>query len=147
VRPDQPGPTSWDDAVNLLEAIQSGFRNYARFSGRARRSEFWFWVLFGFLASLVASVLDSVLGTAYETDFGNAGGLVQTIVGLGLFIPNLAVFWRRMHDIGKSGAWWFCLLIPLANIVFGILFIVWAAKDSLPGQNQYGPSPKAQLTH
>jgi uncharacterized membrane protein YhaH (DUF805 family) len=132
--------------VNLLQAIQSGFRNYGNFSGRARRSEFWFWTLFAFLASLVASVLDGALGTSWETDYGNSGGLVQLVVALGLLVPNLAIFWRRMHDIGKSGAWWFCLLIPLANIVFGIIFIVWAAKDSLPGSNQYGPSPKGQIS-
>jgi uncharacterized membrane protein YhaH (DUF805 family) len=130
------------DVVNLPEAIKSCFRQYARFSGRARRSEYWFWVLFTFLASLVASLLDNVLGTAYQTQYGSSGGLVQGLVGLVTLVPSLAVFWRRMHDTGRSGAWAFCLLIPLANIVFGIVFIVWAAKDSQPVENKYGPNPK-----
>jgi uncharacterized membrane protein YhaH (DUF805 family) len=128
--------------VNMVDAVKHGFSNYARFSGRARRSEFWFWTLFTFLVSIVASVLDRVLGTGFATQYGESGGVVQTITSLALLVPGLAVSWRRLHDIGRSGAWYLTLLIPLANIVFFVILIVWACKDSQPGQNQHGPNPK-----
>lgn len=124
--------------MNLLDAIKSGFRNYARFSGRARRSEFWFWVLFNVLVSLVGSGFDNALGLANST--GN--GPFQGLFALALIVPNLAMGWRRMHDTGKNGAMYLIGIIP---VIGWILVIVWACQDSQPGQNQYGPSPKPAL--
>jgi uncharacterized membrane protein YhaH (DUF805 family) len=124
--------------MSLQGAIRNGFANYVRFSGRARRSEYWFWVLFTIIVSAITSVLDSLAGTSTSSGVG----LFSTIAGLALLLPGLAVFWRRMHDIGKSGLWYLTLLIPVANIVFFVILIVWACKDSQPGSNQYGPNPK-----
>lgn len=128
--------------MSFGQAIRSGFSNYVRFSGRARRSEFWFWVLFNVIVSAVAGLLDTALGTSYTTEYGRSGGLVQSLAGLALLLPNLAIGWRRFHDIGKSGLWWLLVLIPIAQIVFVIIFIVWACKDSEPGANRFGPNPK-----
>jgi uncharacterized membrane protein YhaH (DUF805 family) len=124
--------------VNLIDAVKSGFRNYARFSGRARRSEFWFWTLFNVIVGIVASVLDNAAGLT--NDLGN--GPFQGIVGLALLVPSLAVGWRRLHDTGKSGALYLIGIIP---VVGTILVIVWACQDSQAGQNRYGPSPKHAL--
>jgi uncharacterized membrane protein YhaH (DUF805 family) len=124
--------------VNLIDAVKSGFRNYARFSGRARRSEFWFWALFNVIVAAIASGLDNALDLTNST--GN--GPFQGLVTLALLVPNLAVGWRRMHDTGKSGAMYLIGLIP---VIGWILVIVWACQDSQPGQNQYGPSPKPAL--
>jgi uncharacterized membrane protein YhaH (DUF805 family) len=114
------------------EAIKSYFNNYANFKGRARRSEFWFAILFVFLVSLVAQLLDLIL-------FGTQTGLFYVVTLLGFFIPSLAIAWRRLHDIGKSGGFYFIGLIP---IVGSILLIVWLAKDSEPTENKYGPKVK-----
>jgi uncharacterized membrane protein YhaH (DUF805 family) len=114
------------------EAIKSYFNNYAKFSGRARRSEFWFAVLFVFLVGLAAQVLDIVL-------FGTQTGLFYVVTVLGFFIPSLALAWRRLHDIGKGGGYYFIGLIP---IVGWILLIVWLTTDSQPVKNQYGPTVK-----
>ena len=76
--------------MSFLDAIKSGFRNYARFRGRASRSEYWWFFLFTLLAQSVASSIDE--------DFGN-------LVGIAVFLPGLAVHVRRIHDTGRS-VWW-----------------------------------------
>lgn len=117
--------------MNFADAVKSGLSNYANFSGRSRRSEYWFFALFFFLVLVVAVIIDSVLGT-YP--------LVYAVAALALFLPNLGVAVRRLHDTGKSG--WFVLIgfIPLVGF---ILLIVWYCQDSAP-DNQYGPNPKGQ---
>jgi uncharacterized membrane protein YhaH (DUF805 family) len=96
-------------------------QNYANFSGRARRSEYWFFFLFNVIISIVLSVL-SVTGL----------GLLYLIYSLGVFIPGIAVSVRRMHDVGKSG--WY-ILIPIYNLV-----LVFTEGDR--GPNEYGEDPK-----
>ncbi|MGI4895156.1 MAG: DUF805 domain-containing protein [Janthinobacterium lividum] len=128
--------------MSFAEAIKSGFNHYATFSGRARRSEYWFWTLFTVLVAIVASVLDRTFGSTYAND---TTGVVGTVTSLALLVPGLAMFWRRMHDINRSGAWLFCLLIPVAQFVFAIIFIVWACKQSQPEANRFGAPPKAAL--
>jgi uncharacterized membrane protein YhaH (DUF805 family) len=95
-------------------------------------SEYWFAFLFVFLALLAAQIVDLIL-------FGTDIGLFYVVTLLGTFIPSLAVLWRRLHDIGKSGGFFFIALIP---IVGAILLIVWLATDSQPAKNQYGPKVK-----
>ena len=117
------------------EAVRAVIGKYATFSGRARRSEFWWWVLFNFLVLIVAMSLDSTLGINFDL---LPYGPIYCIAGLAMFIPMLAVQVRRLHDIGKSG--WNILwgLIPL----LGLLILYWSCLDSQPESNQYGPSPK-----
>jgi uncharacterized membrane protein YhaH (DUF805 family) len=121
---------SFQDAVRTCLT-----QKYADFSGRARRSEYWWFFLFSLISGGVASVIDSILGTRY----GNATGLVQVLVQLALLVPGIAVGIRRLHDTARSG-WW--LLIGLVPFVGWIVLLVFFVQDSR-GENQYGPSPKA----
>lgn len=115
--------------MSFTDAVRSALIKYATFSGRARRSEYWFFALASLIASVVASTIDNVLGTQ----------LFTYIVALGLFLPSLAVGIRRLHDTGRSG-WW--VLIGLVPVVGFIVLIVFYVQDSQPMTNAYGPSPK-----
>lgn len=124
--------------MDFMTAVRTCLSKYVDFSGRARRSEFWFWTLFNFLVSIVTNVLDSILGTDYDGATG--GGLINTVAGLALFLPSLAVAARRLHDTGRS-AWW--LLLILVPVVGWIILLVFYCLDSTPS-NQYGPNPKSE---
>lgn len=115
------------------------FRKYATFTGRARRSEYWYFVLFNLLISIPLWIVGVVFVAA--SNGSRAGMFPFDAYALGSFLPALAVGVRRLHDIGKSG--WFTLLgfVPIANI----LLIVWLAQDGQPGTNEYGPNPKEML--
>ena len=121
--------------MTFKEAVTHVFQNYANFSGRARRSEYWYFTLFSALVTGVLGGFAAVSGEKLETVFRGLSGLAS----LGLFIPGLAVCWRRLHDIGKSGALYFLVLIPLVG---PIILLIWMCTDSEPGDNMYGPSPK-----
>ena len=114
------------------EAIQSVFSKYATFSGRARRSEYWYFVL---LQVIVTAVLNGLYSATESVAFS----AILVLFDLALLVPSLAVCWRRLHDIGKSGGYYFFILIPLVG---WILLLVWMCQDSQPGANQYGPNPK-----
>jgi uncharacterized membrane protein YhaH (DUF805 family) len=115
--------------MGFADAIKTCFSKYVDFSGRARRSEFWFWILFDALVSIAVTILDSVLGSEQ---------LIYRLTELALFLPGLAVAIRRLHDTGRSG-WW--ILLVFAIIVGWIMLLVWFCQDS-EGDNQYGPNPK-----
>lgn len=116
--------------MTFTQAIQSVFSQYATFSGRARRSEYWFFVLFNYVISAALGFLGR-----YMFLFSILSGLYS----LAVLIPSLAVTWRRLHDIGKGGGWYFMVLVPLVG---WILLIIWLCRDSQPGENAYGPNPK-----
>jgi len=111
-------------------------RKYAVFGGRARRREYWFFTLFNVIVSLLLIAIDALLGT-FSTEAGI--GILSGIYSLAIIIPSLAVSFRRLHDIGRSG-WW--ILIPLIPLIGAIVLLVFAVQDSQPGDNQYGPNPK-----
>jgi uncharacterized membrane protein YhaH (DUF805 family) len=117
--------------VNFAEAIQSGVRNYIGFSGRAARSEFWFWFLFAVLVSIATQFLDGFL-------FDQQFGLLSGIAALALFLPGLAVSVRRLHDRDKSG--WFILLYFIPLIGF-IILLIWYCTRGTVGPNRFGPDP------
>ena len=119
--------------MSFTEAIRSVLNQYAGFTGRARRSEYWYWILFYIILSVIASMLDRAV---FDTSYGS---WFSAIVGLGLLLPSLAVAVRRLHDTSRSG-WW--ILLALIPVVGGIILIVFYVQDS-HGDNQYGPSPKA----
>lgn len=156
--------------MSFGEAIKSVFSNYANFKGRARRSEYWYFVLFNILVSLVLSGLTLISPKL---------SILNSIYSLVVFIPGLAVAVRRLHDIGKSGWTYLIVLIPaivlvilsafvvvatggtyssdpnigliavffialIATLVCAIVFIVWMCRDSEPGTNNWGPNPKEQ---
>ena len=116
-------------------AVTSVLTQYATFTGRARRSEYWWFALASVLASVVASVLDVAL-----TDAAAGAGLFSLVLTLALFLPSLAVGVRRLHDTGRSG-WWMLISLTIIGIIVLIVFFV---QDSQPGPNQHGPSPKYQ---
>jgi uncharacterized membrane protein YhaH (DUF805 family) len=120
--------------VTFPDAVKICFTKYAEFNGRARRSEFWWWVLFTFLLGIVAGIIDAILGTTNST----GTGLIGSIANLAVLLPSLAVGARRLHDTGRSG-WW--QLLWFVCIVGWIILIVWLCQDS-HGDNKYGASPK-----
>lgn len=111
-------------------------KKYATFSGRATRSEYWYFTLFNALISIGLIILDRVIGT-YNAE--TAMGTLSSLYSLAVLIPSLAVSVRRLHDTGRSG-WWFLLaFIPLIGALVLIYFMV---QDSQAGSNQYGENSK-----
>jgi uncharacterized membrane protein YhaH (DUF805 family) len=133
--------------VSPVESIKSVFSKYATFSGRARRSEYWWFVLAN---AIVGNVLYFVtIGPSYQQavsdqNFSNfslgIGGVIYVIYVLVVLIPGLAVLVRRLHDTGRSGWHYWMALIPFAG-VFIVLYYL--AQEGTSGQNAYGSDPKA----
>jgi uncharacterized membrane protein YhaH (DUF805 family) len=111
--------------MNFGDAVSTCLKKYVTFEGRARRSEYWWFVLAVFLASLVLSLISSILG-----------GLVN----LAMLLPLLAVGVRRLHDLGKSG-WW--LLIGLIPLIGGLVLLYFYVQPGDAGSNDFGDAPAA----
>jgi uncharacterized membrane protein YhaH (DUF805 family) len=131
--------------MSFVDAIKSVFSKYATFSGRARRSEFWYWVLFNLLVGAVLGVFTSATG-GFEIDpvsgmpsYG-ATGVISNVVSLALLIPSIAVTVRRLHDTDRSGFWWFIGLVPFVG---WIVLLVFCALEGTRGSNRFGADPKA----
>ena len=108
-------------------------KKYAEFSGRSRRLEYWFFMLFYMLIAIALVFVDVAMGTS--TGYGVLSGI---LFGLAMFIPSLAVTVRRLHDTDRSG-WW--ILIGFIPLIGGIVMLVFMVLDST-GPNRFGPSPK-----
>jgi uncharacterized membrane protein YhaH (DUF805 family) len=120
----------------FLEALT---KKYATFEGRARRSEYWYYMLFYFLAFVVFAIVDGLTGTLDE----EAGiGLLSGLFVLATLIPTIAVLVRRLHDTDRSG-WW--ALLNLVPLVGGLVLLVFTVLDSQPGENRFGPNPKGVI--
>jgi uncharacterized membrane protein YhaH (DUF805 family) len=132
---DREGPLS--ETANTEKPRRFGnsvaicFRKYLVFQGRAPRAEFWWFVLFTIICSGVAALVNYAL-------FGESEGIVTGIVEIALLLPGLSVQVRRLHDIDRSGWWYWLFLIP---IVGWIILLVWNCKRGTPGPNRYGPDP------
>lgn len=111
-------------------------KNYATFSGRARRKEYWMFFLISALISIVLTLLDILLGT-YSVEY--EAGLFSGLYSLLILIPSIAVVVRRLHDTDRSGWWILISLIPLIGVI--VLF-VFMCLDSQPGTNRFGANPK-----
>lgn len=109
---------------------------YAQFTGRARRSEYWYYYLFYVLILIGLAIVDAISGT-FNAAVGM--GLLSGVFGLAMLIPSLAVSVRRLHDTGRSG-WW--LLLGLLPLIGAIVLLVFMLLDSKPGDNQFGANPK-----
>lgn len=107
-------------------------RQYADFTGRARRMEYWMFTLINLVVAIVLLIIDATLGTM----------VLYWIYALAVLIPGLAVAVRRLHDTGRTG-WW--LLIGLIPIIGGIVLIVFFATEGERQPNVYGPDPKLAL--
>ncbi len=110
-------------------------QKYAVFSGRARRKEYWMFVLFNILINIGISIIEVLLGMV---DFA----LISFLYGLFILIPSLAVTVRRLHDINQSG-WW--ILFGLIPIIGGICLLVMMLQDSYDDTNKWGPNPKDSI--
>lgn len=108
--------------IGFVDAIKVALAKYADFSGRATVAEYWWFFLFNFIVGLVLGFIP----------------YIGWLISLALLIPSLAISWRRMHDIGKGGGWYFINLIP---VIGWIIWIIWAVKSSEPQPNRFGPVP------
>ena len=115
--------------MTFQKSIETCFKKYFVFDGRAKRSEFWWFALFCFLLGIVTTFLDVVvLGYTWEQS-----GAINTIAQLAFFIPGLAVGARRLHDTNRSG-WWQLLILTIVGI---ILLIIWFASEEKNKKNKF----------
>jgi uncharacterized membrane protein YhaH (DUF805 family) len=125
----------------MQTAVQTVLRKYAVFSGRAARSEFWYWVLALFLVSLALSIVEgAVLAPlmGFERFAPEAGQPLSTLVSIAIFLPALAVTVRRLHDTDHSG-WW--VLLGFIPIIGALVLLWWYIQPGTDGDNRFGPSP------
>lgn len=122
--------------MTFTQSISTCFSKYCTFTGRASRSEYWWWFVFTFIIGLIFGI-PSGIKLAHS---GAASGLpiISYIVAAILFLPNLGVSFRRLHDTGRSGWWWLISFIP---VVGSIVLVIFYCLPSQPFTNQYGPDP------
>ena len=112
-----------------MEYYIGAFKNYANFNGRARRKEYWMFVLFNVIVAFVIGIIAGIIHFSW----------LSTLYSLAVLCPSLALCFRRLRDIGKSGVWILVSLIPLVGWIWMLILL---CKDSDPGANQYGENPK-----
>ena len=122
--------------MSMVDAYKAMWKNYAKFSGRARRSEYW-WVI---LAQTLISTAFSLINMAADSVLGAVANVVISVYGLATLIPMISLTVRRLHDIEKSGWWYLLNCIPCIG---SIILIVFFCKEGTAGSNRYGDDPKA----
>jgi len=123
-----------------LNYFTDALKNYATFTGRATRQQYWMFILFYILFYIVAIVLDMTLGL-FDEETGY--GLLSLVYTLGLLLPSLAILGRRLHDIGRS-AWWILLII--IPVVGPLVILIFTLIGSQQEDNQWGPNPHTETT-
>lgn len=113
-------------------------RKYVVFDGRARRREYWMFVLINLLISCALAAL----GVMMSDSAGAGFNILSALYALAVFLPSLGVSVRRLHDTGRSGWWLLIVLLPLLGV---IVFLVLMVLDSEPSMNAYGANPKAAV--
>ncbi len=140
-----------NNRMSFKEAVVSVFQKYAEFSGRARRSEFWYFCLFNFIIYSSSSVAYftilaiGISGRSSGSLLAALGGsyilmILYGIYSLVVLIPSLAVACRRLHDIGRAGPYLFFAFIPIVGFIF---LLIWFLQEGDAGPNRFGPDPKA----
>ena len=109
-------------------------KNYVVFTGRARRTEYWMFVLCNIIVAILLAVIDRMLGTVSE----GGQGLLGSIYSLAVLLPSIAVGVRRLHDTGRSGLWFLIVFVPCVG---GIILLVFFVQGGDAGPNEYGPDP------
>jgi len=125
--------------MNMQSAVQTVLKKYAVFSGRAPRSEYWYWVLALVLVSIGVTLVDGAIVApmlGFERFSEDAGQPLEMLFTLAIFLPALGVSIRRLHDTDHSG-WW--ILLGLIPIVGTLILLWWYTRPSDEGDNQYGP--------
>ena len=120
--------------MSLASSIKICFSKYAVFSGRASRSEYWWFALFLFIAGIVTSIVDVMIMGYSSENFGPINAIFSVIT----FLPGLAVGARRLHDIDRSG-WWQLLVFTIIGI---ILLVIWFATAGNNKKNKFGNTIK-----
>lgn len=120
----------------FLQVLQ----NYATFSGRARRSEYWYFQLYNFIISVIVALFALAVGFSGGGVIFIIIYLIYLIYQLAILIPTLAVLVRRLHDVGKSGWFFFVSFIPFVGVIWLIVLLV---TEGEPFENKYGLNPKA----
>ncbi|MBF0985155.1 DUF805 domain-containing protein [uncultured Campylobacter sp.] len=125
--------------MTFMESVRTCLKeNYCNFEGRAPRSEYWWFTLFGVLLGIVTSVLDGFLGTYTVTSSGETIGFINLIFLLAMLLPSIAVAVRRLHDTDRSGWFYLLNLIPLIGSIILIVFFV---QQGTNGRNRFGDDP------
>ena len=123
--------------MGFMDAVKNAImNNYANFSGRASRSEYWWFALFGFTVNFSANIIDAILGI--EIVSGSPYGPLTSIAILALLLPNISLVVRRLHDTGRSGWMYLIGLIPCVGFIILLVFLV---QDGEPHPNAYGDVP------
>ncbi|SIS75618.1 Uncharacterized membrane protein YhaH, DUF805 family [Neptunomonas antarctica] len=112
-----------------MEYFTGALKKYADFTGRARRKEYWMFILFYMIFYAILTVIDSFIGTM----------LLSSLYALGMLIPSISIAARRLHDTGRTGWWQLIAFIPLLG---AIVLIVFLAQDSRE-ENKFGANPKS----
>jgi uncharacterized membrane protein YhaH (DUF805 family) len=127
--------------MGFTDAIKSVLSNYANFSGRAARSEYWWWVLALFIIHIIAAFIDEFIiipALGVELAANSGGQPLSMIASLALLLPNIAVAVRRLHDGDRSG-WW--ILIGFVPIIGFLVLLFWYVQRGTVGDNRFGPDP------
>jgi uncharacterized membrane protein YhaH (DUF805 family) len=119
--------------MNFIEAVESFFKNYATFTGRSSRSEYWYALLFLCMLMFVLGFIEGLLNLFPNTEESVLATIVQVVV----LVPSIAIIVRRFHDINRSG-WWYLIGF---TIIGYILIIYWLCKAGDEGDNNYGSNP------
>ena len=132
------------EQIGFVDAAKKALmHNYANFNGRASRSEYWWFFLFGFLAVIPAMILDGLTGIVLiDAGAGISYGPFYVLTGMGILLPGISVMVRRLHDSGRSGWWYFIGLVPCVGFIILLVFLI---QDGQPHPNDYGEVPTNTL--
>jgi uncharacterized membrane protein YhaH (DUF805 family) len=122
--------------MNFKAATTQALVNFANFSGRASRSEFWYFMLAYFLGNILTSIIDVILAQAVGF------GFLTPLYGLALFIPSMSCTVRRLHDKDKSGWWQLLNAVPFGCLVL----LYWYVTPGSEGDNRFGPNPLGEAS-
>ena len=120
--------------MNFQTSVKTCFNKYAAFSGRASRSEYQFFVLFGILGGIISAIIDTMI-LGYSAELNRP---INLIFSVALILPSISVATRRLHDLNESG-WWQLLWF---TIIGGILIIIWHATEGTKKNNSHGKAIK-----
>ncbi len=113
-----------------MQWYMQAWRDYKKFDGRSRRTEYWMFLLINIGVSIALGLVEAMFGSP---------GILSWLYSLAVLVPAIAVSIRRLHDIGLPGLWVLLILIPFLNLLLALIFLT---RDSQPGANEYGPNPK-----